>query len=502
MVREVGEAAPGTETDEVEPNAAPAETQPIPGDDTPKAATETPAPSDEAAAPAEPATETPITVIEIEEIARQEPAVVEEIDTEEPAIVEEPSETPLPPIAEIIATEQTDSSLDDAGATPAVAATDGGAGGDGDGGSAAQAESWTRAAFMPGGLILLVALAGMLAGRLAEHRLRRRRATVVDPGYPVATPLATTSGAADHVISTPLRGCIPILCTPFTADNAVDLGSLAREVEWVLAEGAAGLAALAIAGEGYKLTEPERDAVTRQVVATVAGRVPVVVSADGAGTDVAVERAVQAAALGADALMVLPPYFVKPDGPGLVDYYTRVGRAVTIPVIVQDAPQLTGVAMSPAMWAALARDVESIRFVKAEGTPQGRTLSETLARGEGRLAVFCGWGGLGMIDALERGAAGSMPAPNFTRLFADVQALHAAGDPDGAADRFATELPFVLWAMQSIDFSVAAAKREMHRRGILATPDLRQPAVTLDDVSLRQLDAFIDARMAGPPRNT
>lgn len=296
---------------------------------------------------------------------------------------------------------------------------------------------------------------------------------------------------------TDLRGCIPILCTPFTAGNEVDLDGLAREVEWVLAEGAAGVAALAIASEGYKLTEPERDAVTRRVVEAVAGRVPVVISADGAGTDVAVERATRAAALGADALMVLPPYFVKPDAAALVDYYTRVGRAVTVPVVVQDAPQLTGVAMSPPLWAALARDVETLRYVKAEGTPQGKTLSDTLALGEGRLAVFCGWGGLGMIDALERGAAGSMPAPNFTRLFAEVQALHEAGDTDAAAARFAAELPFVLWAMQSIDVSVAAAKRELHRRGVFATASVRQPAVALDAVSLRQLDAFLDARLGG-----
>jgi len=72
----------------------------------------------------------------------------------------------------------------------------------------------------------------------------------------------------------PLRGCIPILCTPFTEDNEADLDSLAREVEWVISEGATAVAALAIASEGYKLTEPERDAVTRQVVATVAGRGP------------------------------------------------------------------------------------------------------------------------------------------------------------------------------------------------------------------------------------
>jgi hypothetical protein len=136
------------------------------------------------------------------------------------------------------------------------------------------------------------------------------------------------------------------------------------------------------------------------------------------------------------------------------------------------------------------------------GHAQGKTLTDTLALGEGRLAVFCGWGGLGMLDALERGRGRSMPAPNFTRLFAEIQSRFELEDPIGASDRFAAELPFVLWAMQSIDFSVTAAKRELHRRGIFTTANLRQPAVALDDVSLRQLDAFIDARLADLPRNT
>ena len=77
-----------------------------------------------------------------------------------------------------------------------------------------------------------------------------------------------------------LAGCIPILCTPFAADGALDLPSLEREVDWVIAEGARGVACLAIASEGYKLTEGERDEVVRVVVATVSGRAPVVVSAN------------------------------------------------------------------------------------------------------------------------------------------------------------------------------------------------------------------------------
>lgn len=294
----------------------------------------------------------------------------------------------------------------------------------------------------------------------------------------------------------PLTGCIPILCTPFQEDGALDLPSLAREVEYVIDEGASGVAALAIASEGYKLTEAERDILAEAVVATVAGRVPVVISADGTGTEPALDRARRAAVCGADALMVLPPSFVKPGAADLLAYYAAIAETVDLPLIVQDAPQLTGVAMTPALWADLAKRTATVRYVKVEGTPQGDVISAAVAAGEGRLAVFCGWGGLSILDALERGAVGSMPAPNFTRLFADVQARYARGDFAGAEGAFAAELPYLLWTMQSVDHSVAAAKEELRRRGIFRSRHQRRPAAHLDPIARSQLARFLDRRLA------
>lgn len=294
-----------------------------------------------------------------------------------------------------------------------------------------------------------------------------------------------------------LHGCIPILCTPFSDDGAIDFDDLANEIDWVIAEGATGVAALAIASEGYKLTESERDAVATHVVTVVAGRVPVVVSADGAGTEVAIDRARRAESARADAVMVLPPYFIKPDQASLYDYYKRIGEAVSLPVIIQDAPQLTGVAMGPSLWTRLANEVPTIQYVKAEGTPQGPTLTETMRRSDGKLAVFCGWGGLGMLDAMERGSAGSMPAPNFTRVFAEVQRLWETGDIEQASNLFHTHLPFILWTMQSVDYSVKTAKEEFRRRGLFKSSHQRQPAATLDAISLGQLDRWLDAKLGG-----
>jgi 2-keto-3-deoxy-L-arabinonate dehydratase len=294
-----------------------------------------------------------------------------------------------------------------------------------------------------------------------------------------------------------LHGCIPILVTPFADDGSLDLESLEREIDWVLAEGAIGVACVAIASEGYKLTETERDAVIATTVRRIDGHAPVVASADGPGEEPAIDRARRAAALGADALMVLPSYFVKPGPDALVSYYVRIAEAADVPIMLQDAPQLTGVPMSPPLWARIAESTPRLRYVKAEGTPQGPTISETLRLCGDRVGVFCGWGGLSLLDALERGAIGNMPAPNFTRFFADVQRFWEAGDRERAEQTFDHGIPFAMWTMQSIDHSVTAAKVELHRRGVIASARLRQPTLALDDIARGQLARYLDRRLAG-----
>jgi 4-hydroxy-tetrahydrodipicolinate synthase len=193
---------------------------------------------------------------------------------------------------------------------------------------------------------------------------------------------------------------------------------------------------------------------------------------------------------------VLPPYFVKPGPDALMSYYDRIAAASGVPIMVQDAPQLTGVSMSPALWAHMAEATPGLRYIKAEGTPQGPTISETLRLCGDRVGVFCGWGGLSLLDALERGAVGNMPAPNFTRYFADVQRFWEAGDRQRAGQLFDRGVPFAMWTMQSIDHSVTAAKVELYRRGVIASSRLRQPALALDDIALAQLWRFLDRRLA------
>jgi 4-hydroxy-tetrahydrodipicolinate synthase len=292
------------------------------------------------------------------------------------------------------------------------------------------------------------------------------------------------SGAA------PLRGCIPIVVTPFLADETIDEESLRAQVEWLIGEGVHGLATPAIASEGYKLDEAERERVVAIVVEQSAGRLPVVVSADGNGLLPAVRRAVRAQQLGADALMVLPPMFIKPDAAALTRYYLRIAAAVDLPIMVQDAPQLTGVPM-PASWLAqLARDCPAISSVKIEGTPAGEKTTQLLALSEGRMDVFAGWGGLSFWEGLVRGAAGCMPAPNFGPALARVDELFHAGEVDLARSLFLAHAPFIAWSMQSVDLSIWTAKQALVQRGILRTATLREPATQPDAILRAECAAY------------
>ena len=117
-----------------------------------------------------------------------------------------------------------------------------------------------------------------------------------------------------------LEGVYPIAVTPFHDDGRIDEDSLDRLVDHLLDQGAHGLGLFANASEGYTLLAGERVEMLKRIAKRVRGRVPLVVSSGHTGTDAAVHLSREAEDLGAAALMVLPPYFLKPDGEALMFY--------------------------------------------------------------------------------------------------------------------------------------------------------------------------------------
>lgn len=281
------------------------------------------------------------------------------------------------------------------------------------------------------------------------------------------------------------EGVYPILATTFDAQGQVDLKSQLRLVEHLIAQGAHGLGLFGNASEGYALSVEERRGLHRVIARTVNGHVPLIVSSGHTSTMGAVELSKEAEDLGAHALMVLPPYFLKTDGDGLMHYYGEIARAVTIPVMVQDAPLMTQVAMPAPLLARMAREIDGVTLAKVEAPPTASKISDVLRLAGDSLTVFGGLNGQFFIEEIERGARGTMPGSDMTGVYRAIwDALPA--DRERAWEIFTRALPLMRFELQP-GMGVSAMKHNLVAAGVIESATVRHPTVALNEDSLREL---------------
>lgn len=283
-----------------------------------------------------------------------------------------------------------------------------------------------------------------------------------------------------------LEGVIPILLTTFREDGSLDPLSQTRLVHYLLEAGVHGLGLFGNAGEGYALSERERRELLELVLREVNGRVPVVVSTGHTGTDVAARMSREAEDLGAAAVMVLPPYYLRPDADGLLRYYGAVSAAVRIPIMVQDAPLMTQVAMPAGLLARLAREIERVRYVKIEAPPTAPKVTAVLQAAGGALTVFGGLNGQFLIEEYERGARGLMPGSDLPAVYVRIWESLEGGDRAEAWRWFVRALPLIRFELQP-GLGVSAMKHRLAAQGVIACPRVRHPTQELTAESLREL---------------
>ncbi|MEZ5365404.1 MAG: dihydrodipicolinate synthase family protein [Bryobacterales bacterium] len=283
-----------------------------------------------------------------------------------------------------------------------------------------------------------------------------------------------------------LKGVIPILATPFFEDGSVDLDSQRRLADDLIEQGAHGLGVFGNAGEGYALLSSEKRELMQTIARHVDGRVPLVAGVGATGTLAAVEDCRMLEGLGANALMVLPPYYLKPDGEGVVAFYRAISDAVTIPIMVQDAPMLSGVAMPPALLARLGREVERVAYAKVEAPPTAPKITAVAGAVGEAVTLMGGLNGQFMIEEIQRGARGVMPAADMTSLFVAIWNALEAGDAGQAWEVFVRALPLIRYELQP-GLGVSAAKHNLVSRGIIKTATVREPTRSLDAAGLDEL---------------
>lgn len=288
-----------------------------------------------------------------------------------------------------------------------------------------------------------------------------------------------------------LHGLMPILATPFDESGALDRPSLRRLVEFQLASGVDGVAVFGMASEGFALTAAERRTILSDVVELVDGRVPVIAGVNGTSTATSIEQSLIAQEGGADALMVLPPFMVKPPAASLVDFYGEVAVATSLSVMVQDAPGVTGVAMAPSLIAELAR-LDGVDSVKIEAPPTAPKVGAVVeAIGDADFAVLGGQNAQFCLEEYARGAVGTMPACEFADLLAPVLEQFITGRVDEARAGFRRMLPLVLVGLQG-GIAWAVHKEVLVARGIIDHATVRYPAARLDAGSRAAVDLVIE----------
>ncbi|MBP1757975.1 MAG: dihydrodipicolinate synthase [Firmicutes bacterium] len=230
---------------------------------------------------------------------------------------------------------------------------------------------------------------------------------------------------------TVFRGIATALVTPID-ERGVDYEKLGRLIDWQIEQGIDGLVICGTTGEASTLTDEEHRRVIGYSVERVNGKVPVIAGTGSNETDYALELTKSACRDGADAVLVVTPYYNKATQKGLIKMYNTIADASTKPVILYNVPSRTGVNIEPATYEALA-DHENIVAIK-EANGNLSKIVETMARVRGKLDLYSGnddqivpllaMGGIGCISVL------SNVIPAQTR---EICNRFFAGDIVGAA---------------------------------------------------------------------
>lgn len=223
------------------------------------------------------------------------------------------------------------------------------------------------------------------------------------------------------------------------------------------------------------------------------GRGACVISVGAESTMVAIQHARHAQSVGADAVMAIPPISVELPEAELASYYSRLIRAIEIPVIVQDASGYVGQPMSIEMQANLLREFGPERVMyKPEAEPIGPRLSELHEATGGVATVFEGTGGIALIDSHKRGVAGTIPGADLVRALVPLWSALEAGDGE-RSHAIHRPLAELISFQKSLDAFLAVEKHLLFRQGIFKNEIIRGPVgYRLDDETRAEVDRIFD----------
>ncbi|WP_347267635.1 4-hydroxy-tetrahydrodipicolinate synthase [Paracoccus sp. (in: a-proteobacteria)] len=283
------------------------------------------------------------------------------------------------------------------------------------------------------------------------------------------------------------KGSLPALVTPFTPDGELDLPALEKLVTWHVEQGSHGLVPVGTTGESPTLSHDEHRLVVEEVVRLAAGRIPVIAGAGSNSTREGVGLVQHAQAAGADAALVVTPYYNKPTQEGLIAHFTALHDASDLPIIIYNIPGRSVIDMMPETMGELAKLPRIVGVKDATGRLERVSMQRAACgadfiqlSGEDATALgFNAQGGRGCI---------SVTANVAPKLCAEFQQATLAGDYARALEYQDRLMP--LHVAIFLEPGVAGAKYAMSRLG-LCSDRVRLPLVGLTPPTRARIDAAL-----------
>ena len=293
----------------------------------------------------------------------------------------------------------------------------------------------------------------------------------------------------------PFRGTYTMMITPIDGVGDVNLTALRDLTEWQIGQGIHGLIPLGSTGEFLSMSRDERTAVAETVIKTARGRVPVLVGTGAEDTREVVRLSREAERLGADGVLIIPPFYATPTVPELVHHYRTVADAISIPIMLYNNPATSNIDLRPEIVAKLA-EIDGCRYIK-ESTLEVTRIRDIQRLCGDRITVF---GGILGYESFVSGAAGwtcvaSNPAPaTMARIFELVD----AGKPNEARSLYREWFP-IIDAVFALKY-VAGSKSLLNHMGFAAGPPRppRLPLPAEEDAAMAALVTKFGLRFASP----
>lgn len=279
------------------------------------------------------------------------------------------------------------------------------------------------------------------------------------------------------------EGVLPILAVPCRESGEIDYESVRTQIAALADGGCDGVILFGFGSEFYKLTDDEKRKLTRvSVDAGAEAGLAVYASVTDQTTRQTVDRAIRFEDAGVDGLMLLPPHMAGPSEDELLAHMRAVGEAVSVPIMVQYAPQNVGVTISPGTFAQLSAELDTVSHYKVECEPPGPYMTALLEEAGGDVDVLVGSNGKKLVAALDRGAVGVVPTAGLHEFYVEIIDRYTSGDRDGAIDVHNRLLPMLNHSAGGESF-VRFDKEIQSRRGFIAedATHMRSPTTEPDE---------------------